>query len=116
VTNKRVLSSVAVAALAAASVAVVVRYRLGHRPNADERASLDELAVRLAEADGGDRSAPAGHVSRMLETLKRNHGLTGSRLRQWIAGVREGTLTHEQITVAESDLGMLEREADQGQV
>jgi len=52
----------------------------------------------------------------MLETLGRNHGLTASRLRTWIAGVREGTLTHEQITVAESDFGMLEREADQGQI
>jgi hypothetical protein len=108
-----VLSGVAIAALAAASVTAVIRYRLGQKPGPDARASLDELAVRLEEADASDKTAPTGGVGRLLETLQRTQGLTVQRLHQWIAKLRAGTLTPEQATIAESDLGMLEREADQ---
>jgi hypothetical protein len=111
-TTKGVLAGVAVAALAAASLTAVVRYRLGHRPGPGVRAGLDELVARLDEAEGSG-TAPNGGVGRLLETLERTQGLTVRRLRQWIVGLREGTLTPEQTTVAESDLGMLEREADQ---
>jgi hypothetical protein len=108
-----VLSGVAVAALAAASVTAVVRYRLGQKPGPDARASLDELAVRLEEADAAGGNAPIGGVGRVLETLQRTQGLTVQRLHQWIVSLRAGTLTPDQTTVAESDLGALEREADQ---
>ena len=111
-TTKGVLAGVGIAALAAISVTAVVRYRLGQKPSPDERAGLDELATRLDEADGSE-DTPLGGVGRILGTLHRTQGLSVARLRQWIVGVREGTLTPEQATVAESDLGMLEREADQ---
>jgi hypothetical protein len=111
--TKGVLSGVAIAALAAASVTAVVRYRLGHKPGPDARASLDELAVRLEDADGSDRTTPNGGVGRLLETLHRTQGVTVQRLHQWIVSLRAGTLTPDQATVAESDLGLLEREADQ---
>ena len=107
------LSGVAVAALAAAGVAAIVRYRLGQKPSADAHASLDELAVRLEEAEGSDGTAPKSGVGRLLETLQRTQGLTVQRLHHWIVGLRAGTLTPEQATMAESDLEALEREADQ---
>jgi hypothetical protein len=112
-TTRGVLAGVGVAALAAACVAAVVRYRLGQKPTPEDRAGLDELATRLNEADGLDTKAAHGGVGRMLGTLQRTQGLSLARLRQWISGVREGTLTPEQAIVAESDLGILEREADQ---
>jgi hypothetical protein len=112
-TTKGVLAGVGVAAVAAACVTAVIRYRLGQQPTTEDRVGLDALATRLDEADGFDKNAPPAAVGRMLGTLQRTHGLSTARLRQWIAGVREGTLTPEQATVAESDLGILEREADQ---
>jgi hypothetical protein len=108
-----VLAGVAVAALAAASVTAVVRYRLGHRPGPDARAGLDELAARLDGAGGSAGTTPNAGLGRLLETLQRTQGLTKHRLRHWIAGLRAGSLTPEQATVAESELGILEREADQ---
>jgi hypothetical protein len=108
-----VLSGVAIAALAAASVTAVVRYRLGQSPGPDASAGLDELSARLDAASGSDRTTPNGGVGRLLGTLQRTQGLTVQRLRQWIASLREATLTPDQATVAESELGMLEREADQ---
>lgn len=112
-TTKSVLSGVAVAALAAATVTAIVRYRLGHKPGPDARAGMNELAARLEEVGGSDGTVPSGGLGRMLQNLHRNQGLTVQRLRQWIAGLSAGTLTPEQATVAESELGMLEREADQ---
>jgi len=111
-TTKGVLSGVAVAALAATGVAAAVRYRLGHQPSAHDRAGLDELATRLSGIDGSDWRASPGRVGRMLDTLQRSQGITVNRLHHWIAGVRDGTLTPEQATAAESDFGILEREAD----
>lgn len=112
----RVLAGVAVAALAAASVAAVVRYRQGQQPAPDERDHLDELDVRLTEiAEPDDRPQPT-RVSRVLANLQRDQGISPTRLRRWIAGLRRSTLSPEEAAVAESDFGALEREADQGQV
>ncbi|GAA4715426.1 hypothetical protein [Phytohabitans rumicis] len=102
----RILAGVAVAALAAAGVAAVVRYRQGQQPAPDERDHLDELDVRLQAAD----------ASRVIANLQRNQGISVTRLRRWIAGLRRGTLSPEEATVAESDFDALEREADQGQI
>jgi hypothetical protein len=109
----KVLAGVAVAALAAAGVAAVVNYRRGHRPDPEQQSYLDELDARLeaAEKPGNDP-----RPSRILDSLQRNRGVSVSRLRRWIAGVRRGTLSPEQATVAESDFDALEREADQGGV
>jgi hypothetical protein len=111
-----VLAGVAVAALAAAGVATVVNYRRGQRPDPEQRAQLDELDARLSVAEAPGRDGPPGRTGRVLENLLRNQGISVGRLRSWIAGVRQGTLSPEQITVAESDFGALEREADQGGV
>jgi hypothetical protein len=97
-------------------VAAVVRYRQGQNPSPDERAGLDELAARLDEHDGAAKDTPPGRVARILDNLQRSQGISAGRLRRWIAGLRHGTLTAEQATVAESDLAALEREADQGGV
>lgn len=112
-TANRVLSGVALAALAAGCVAAVVRYRQGQKPDPDERAGLDELALRLTDADGGAATGPEG---RMFQSLQRTYGITAVRLRAWIVGLREGALSAEQATVAESEFGILERQADQGDV
>lgn len=110
----RVLAGVAVATLAAVGVAAVVRHRLGQRPPADEIASMDELDARLSEvAEPGEPHQPA-HLGPVIEKLQRNHGISAARLRRWIAGLRRGTLSPEQASLAESDFGALEREADQG--
>jgi hypothetical protein len=115
-TTSKVLAGVAVAALAAAGAAAAVNYRRGQKPDTEARAYLDELDARLSEAEdpGGD-TAP-GRIGRILDSLQRNQGISVGRLRGWIAGVRQGTLSPEQATVAESDLDALEREADQGGV
>jgi len=115
-TTTKVLAGVAVAALAAAGVAAVVNYRRGQRPDPDEHAHLDELDARLdaAENPGGD-AAPS-HIGRILDGLQRNQGVSIGRLRRWITGVKQGTLSPEQASVAESDFDSLEREADQGGV
>lgn len=112
-TTTRVLAGVAVAALAAAGVAAVLRYRQGQRPHPDEHAHLDELEARLYEVEGPDQTVTQTHVGRVVQDLQRNHGISVTRLRQWIAGLRHGTLSPEQATVAESDFDALEREADQ---
>lgn len=109
----RVLAGVAVAALAAAGVAAVMRYRQGQRPQLDDHAHLDELEARLDEAQAPDKNAPQAKVGRVLADLDRNHGISVARLRRWIAGLRHGTLSPEQATMAESDFDALEREADQ---
>lgn len=113
-TTTRVLAGVAVAALAAAGVAAVVRYRQGQKPHPDERAHLDELEARLYEVEEPDKSTTPTHVGRVIDNLRRNQGISVARLRQWITGLRHGTLSPEQATVAESDFDALEREADQG--
>jgi hypothetical protein len=113
-TTTGVLAGVAVAALAAAGVAAVIRYRQGQNPDPDEHAHLDELEVRLSEVVESSTSGPPTRVGRVVDNLQRNHGISAARLRQWIAGLRHGTLSPEQAAVAESDFDALEREADQG--
>jgi hypothetical protein len=113
-TTTKVLAGVAVAALAAAGVAAVVRYRQGQKPDPDESVHLDELEARLYEVEEPDNKRPATGVGRVVENLQRNQGISVARLRQWITGLRHRTLTPEQATVAESDFDALEREADQG--
>jgi hypothetical protein len=112
----RVLAGVAVAALASAGVAAVVRYRQGHRPDPDERAHLDELEARLDEVDEAGKSIPSGSVGQVVGRLQRDHDISVARLRRWITGLRHGTLSPEQATVAESDFDVLEREASQGRL
>jgi hypothetical protein len=112
-TTTRVLAGVAVAALAAAGVAAVIRYRQGQKPDPDERSHLDELEARLYELEEPDKNVPPTGVGRVVESLQRNQGISVARLRQWIVGLRHGTLSPEQATVAESDFDALEREADQ---
>lgn len=112
-TTTRVLAGVAVAALAAAGVAAVVRYRQGQKPHPDERAHLDELEARLYEVEEPDNTTPT-RVGRVIDNLQRHQGISVARLRQWITGLRHETLSPEQATVAESDFDALEREADQG--
>jgi hypothetical protein len=113
-TTTRVLAGVAVAALAAAGVAAVMRYRLGQKPQPDERAHLDELEARLDEVEAPDENISPTRVGRVVENLQRNQGISVARLRQWITGLRHETLSPEQATVAESDFDALEREADKG--
>lgn len=115
-TTTKVLAGVAVAALAAAGVAAVVNYRRGHKPDPDERAHLDELDARLSDAEEPGSETPPGRIGRILESLQRNQGISVGRLRGWITGVRQGTLSPEQAAVAESDFDALERQADQGGV
>lgn len=115
-TTTKVLAGVAVAALAAAGVAAVVNYRRGQRPDSEERAHLDELDARLKVAEEPESDTPPGRFGRVLDGLQRTQDISVRRLRNWINGVRQGTLTPEQAAVAESDFGALEREADQGGV
>jgi hypothetical protein len=115
-TTARVLAGVAVAALAAAGVAAVIRFRQGQKPDLDERAYLDGLDVRLDEVEEPDSDIQSSRVGRVIENLQRNRGIEVARLRRWIAGLRHGPLSPEQATVAESDFDALEREADQGGV
>lgn len=110
----KLLAGVAIAALAAAGVAAVVNYRRGLRPHAGERAHLDELDARLNGAEEPGSDSPPGPAGRILDRLRRNQGISVGRLRRWITGLRHGTLSPEQATVAESDFGALEREAAQG--
>jgi hypothetical protein len=113
-TTTRMLAGVAVTALAAAGVTSVVHYRQGQQPDPDERAHLDELEARLSEVEQPDKNLPPTRVDRVIEKLQRNQGISAARLRQWIIGLRHGTLSTEQAAMAESDFGALEREADQG--
>ena len=115
-TTTKVLAGVAVATLAAAGVAAVVNHRRGRGPGPEERAHLDELDARLEAAGQGEASTPPGGFGRILEGLQRTQDISVRRLRRWITGVRQGTLTPEQANVAESDFSALEREADQGGV
>jgi hypothetical protein len=113
-TTTGVLAGVAVAALAAAGVAAVVRYRQGHKPDPDEHAHLDELEARLRDVEEPPADMPPTRVARLIEHLQRTQGISAARLRRWISGLRHGTLSPEQATMAESDFDTLEREADQG--
>jgi hypothetical protein len=115
-TTTRLLSGVAVAVLAAAGVAAVMRHRQGQKPNPDERAHLDELEARLSEVEEPGTSTPLTAVGRVVQNLQRNRGISVAQLRLWITGLRHGSLSHDQATVAESDFEALEREADQGGV
>jgi hypothetical protein len=112
-TTTRVLGGVAVAALAAAGVAAVIRYRQGQTPHPDERAHLDELEARLLEVEEPEGNGPPTRVGRVLQDLHRSQGISVARLRQWIARLQRGALSPEQAAVAESDFDALEREADQ---
>lgn len=112
--STKVLAGVAVAALAGAGAAAVVSYRQGRRPDPDQRAYLEELDARLEAAERPGTDAQPGHLGRVLDTLQQNRGVPVRRLRRWIHGVRQGTLSPEQATMAESDLDALERHADQG--
>jgi hypothetical protein len=114
--TRKVLAGVAVAALAAAGVAAVVNYRRGHKPDPEERAHLDELDARLSAVEESGSDTPPSRIGRILDNLLRNQGISVGGLRNWIAGVRQGTLSPAQTTVAESEFGALEREADQGGV
>ena len=113
-TTSRVMAGVAVAALATAGVAAVIRYRQGQRPDPDERAYLDELEARLYEVEEPGKNVPTSRVGRVVERLQRQQGVSVARLRLWITALRNGTLSPEQAIVAESDFEALEREADQG--
>jgi hypothetical protein len=115
-TTTKVLAGVAVAALAAAGVAAVVNSRRGHQPDPEERAHLDELDARLTVAEKLGSDSPPSRTRRILDSLHRNQGISVGRLQSWITGVRQGTLSPEQASVAESDFDALEREADKGGV
>jgi hypothetical protein len=112
----KVLAGVAVAALAAAAVAAVVNYRRGQKPDPETGAHLDELDARLDVVDKPDGDVPPDRTGRILDSLQRNQGISVGRLRSWITAVRQGTLSPEQASVAESDFDALEREADLGGV
>ncbi|MCI0687810.1 MAG: hypothetical protein L0Y54_11315 [Sporichthyaceae bacterium] len=112
----RVLAGVAVAALASAGVAAVMRYRQGHKPDPDERAHLDELEARLDEVDESSKGGQPRSVGQVVGRLQRDQGISVARLRRWITGLRHGTLSPEQASVAESDFDALEREASRGGV
>lgn len=112
-TTTKVLAGVAVASLAAAGVAAVVNLRRGQTPDPDERAHMDELDARLKMAQEPGSGAEPSRIWRMLDGLQRNQGISVGRLRSWIAGMRQGTLSAEQAIGAESDFGALERQADQ---
>lgn len=112
----RVVAGVAVAALATAGAAAVIRYRQGQKPDPDERAHLDELEARLGEVEEPDKNIPPSGVGRVVERLQRHQGISVARLRQWIIALRHGTLSPEQAVVAESDFEALEREAERGGV
>jgi hypothetical protein len=111
----RVMAGVAVAALATAGVAAVIRYRLGQKPDPDEHAYLDELAARLDEVEEPGEIIPTSRVGLVVERLQRQQGISVARLREWVIALRHGTLSPEQAIMAESDFGALEREADQGE-
>jgi hypothetical protein len=113
-TTTKVLAGIALATLAAAAVAAIVNHRQGHKPDPDGPAYLDELDVRLnaAEQPGSDKRV--GLIGRILDGMQRNQDISVTRLRRWIAGMRQGTLSPEQAIVAESDFDALEREAQQG--
>jgi hypothetical protein len=115
-TTTKVLAGVAVAALAAAGVAAVVNYRQGQKLDPEAHAHLAELDSRLNAAEEPCGDIPPGRLGRILGSLQRNQAISVGRLRNWIIGVRQGTLSPEQTTVAESDFDALEREADQGGV
>jgi hypothetical protein len=115
-TTRKVLAGVAVATLAAAGAAAVITYRRGQRPDAEARAHLDELDVRLNEVEEPGSSSSPARLGRILDGLRRSQDISAERLRRWITGVRQGTLSPEQAAVAESDFNALEREADQGGV
>jgi hypothetical protein len=93
-----------------------VDYRRGQKPDPEERAHLDELDARLDAAAQSDGNASRRRIVRILDNLLRNQGISVRHLRRWIVGVRQGTLSPEQPTAAESDFGAFEREADQGGV
>lgn len=112
----KVVAGVAAAALAAAAVAAVVDYRRGQRLDPDQRVYLNELDARLEGAEGHVGSAPPDRLGRILDRLQRDRDISVGRLRGWITSVRQGTLSPEQATAAESDLDSLERKLDQGQV
>ena len=107
------LAGFAVAALATAGVAEVIRDRQGQKPDPAQREHLDELEARLYELDEPGKNLPSTDVSRVVDRLQRDHGISAGRLRRWITGLRQGTLSPEQAIVAESDFEALEREADQ---
>jgi hypothetical protein len=115
-TTTKVLAGVAVAALAAAAVAAIVNHRQGQKPDSDGDAHLDELDARLNVAEERRSDNTLGRIGRILDSLQRNQDISVRRLRSWITGVRQGTLTPEQAIVAESDFGALEREAKLGGV
>lgn len=112
----KLLAGVAVAALAAAAVAAVVDYRRGQRLDPDQRVYLNELDARLEVAEGQGNKTPPDRLGRILDRLQRDRGISVGRLRGWITGVRQGKLSPEQATAAESDFDSLERELDQGGV
>jgi len=115
-TITKVLAGVAVAALAAAGAAAVVKYRRGQHLEPDEHALLDELDARLEMAQQPGSQAASAGIGRVLAGMGRNRDVSVGRLRSWIAGVRHSNLSPEQAMVAESDFELLEREADQGGV
>ena len=110
----RVLAGVAVAVLAGAGAAAVIRYRQGHKPPPEEHDHLDELEARLHELEAADENTAPNRLRRVVQNLERNQGISAAQLRRWITGLRKGTLSPEQATMAESDFDALEREADQG--
>jgi hypothetical protein len=113
-TTSRVMAGVAVAALATAGVAAVIRHRQGQKLDPDDRAYLDELEARLSEVEVPGQNIPTRRVRRVVERLQRQQGVSVTRLRLWVTALRDGTLSPEQAIVAESDFEALEREADQG--
>ncbi len=115
-TATKVLAGIAVAALAAAAVATIVNHRQGQNPDPDGPAYLDELDARLNDAEQPGSDNRVGLIGRILDGLQRNQDISVTRLRSWITGMRQGTLSPEQAIVAESDFDALEREARQGGV
>lgn len=112
----KVLAGVAVAALAATGVAAVVNYRLGRGLDPRGRAHLHELDARLSMAADSGGGTSTSRIGRVLESLQRGQGISVERLRRWVVGLTRGTLSADQASVAESDFGALEKEADRGNV
>jgi hypothetical protein len=112
-TTAKVAAGVAVAGLAAAAVAAIVRYRQGQMPRPDESAHLDELEARLRDVEEPNKHVPPTQVDRVVQDLLRNQDISVARLRLWIVRLRHGTLSPEQANMAESDFDALEREAHQ---
>jgi hypothetical protein len=111
--QKKALAAATVAALAAAGVVAVVRYRQGHKLTSDDHEAVNELDSRLGAVEEGRDDPETRRFSKLLGRIQLGGADSVRHLRSRLKALRSAKLDDDQAIGTEAVLDRLDAGASQ---